>query len=184
MALSSEDVVAAGLAILREYGLADLTMRRVAERLEVKAGALYWHFPNKQCLLAGISDEVLVPLGEVNANSSSDWLLGWAHRLRAVLLEIQDAAELVASTRAMGLGNRDPVGQAAVNLAERGVAPETAQLATHILWHFVTGHVMAEQMGAQLKRLGGDVGALEVPDFEASLGLLVRGLTAATTTLE
>jgi hypothetical protein len=45
--------------ILDAYGLGDLSMRRLAERLGVKAGALYWHVANKQSLLAAVSDEIL-----------------------------------------------------------------------------------------------------------------------------
>ena len=33
------------------YGIADLTMRRLARELDVTPGALYWHFANKQQLL-------------------------------------------------------------------------------------------------------------------------------------
>ena len=59
MALSRAAIVDAGLGILDAYGLGDLSMRRVADALGVQAGALYYHVPNKQSLLAALSDEVL-----------------------------------------------------------------------------------------------------------------------------
>ena len=53
------DVVERALHVLDRYGLADLTMRRLATELGVQPSALYHHFPNKQALLAAVADEVL-----------------------------------------------------------------------------------------------------------------------------
>ena len=44
MQLHKRDVVEAAAALLDEYGIADLTMRRLARELSVSPGALYWHF--------------------------------------------------------------------------------------------------------------------------------------------
>ena len=62
MQLRRADVVDGAMAILDEYGLADLTMRRLASSLGVQPGALYWHFPNKQTLLGALADRILAPL--------------------------------------------------------------------------------------------------------------------------
>ena len=59
MSLTTHDIVAAGLEILDNYGLEDLSMRRLAQLLDVKASALYWHVANKQTLLAAMADEIL-----------------------------------------------------------------------------------------------------------------------------
>ena len=56
MSLTTHDIVAAGLEILDNYGLEDLSMRRLAQLLDVKASALYWHVANKQTLLAAMAD--------------------------------------------------------------------------------------------------------------------------------
>src|SRR5699024_7723468 len=45
MQLRRHDVLSGAIAILDEYGLGDLTMRRLGAALGVQAGALYWHFP-------------------------------------------------------------------------------------------------------------------------------------------
>ncbi|GEA88717.1 TetR family transcriptional regulator [Cellulomonas cellasea] len=62
MALSRVQVVAAALEILDEYGLGDLTMRRLATSLGVQPGALYWHVANKQALLAEVADAIVADL--------------------------------------------------------------------------------------------------------------------------
>ena len=59
MQLRRGDVLDGALAILDEFGLADLTMRRLATALGVQPGALYWHFPNKQTLLGALADKIL-----------------------------------------------------------------------------------------------------------------------------
>jgi AcrR family transcriptional regulator len=59
--LHKRDVVAKAAAILDSYGIADLTMRRLARELDVTPGALYWHFANKQELLGAVADRVLAP---------------------------------------------------------------------------------------------------------------------------
>ncbi|MFS0702718.1 TetR family transcriptional regulator, partial [Cellulomonas sp. 179-A 4D5 NHS] len=62
MALTRAQVVAAALEILDEYGLGDLTMRRLAGSLGVQPGALYWHVANKQALLAEVADAIVAEL--------------------------------------------------------------------------------------------------------------------------
>ncbi|HOA27013.1 MAG TPA: TetR family transcriptional regulator, partial [Arachnia sp.] len=108
MALSRAAIVDAGLGILDAYGLGDLSMRRVADALGVQAGALYYHVPNKQSLLAALSDEVLAEVPEPDQGlAAGEWLAVWADGVRAALLARRDGAELVASSLALGLGGVD-----------------------------------------------------------------------------
>ena len=50
----AREIVAAARAILEEEGLEALTMRRIAERLGIRAPSLYKHFPDKEALEAAI----------------------------------------------------------------------------------------------------------------------------------
>ena len=50
----AREIVAAARAILEEEGLDALTMRRIAERLGIRAPSLYKHFPDKESLEAAI----------------------------------------------------------------------------------------------------------------------------------
>lgn len=183
MALTAEAIVRAACGILDEYGLADLTMRRVADALGVKAGALYWHFPNKQSLLAAVADEVLTGLGRTPQDRD---LTQWATNTRTQLLAHRDAAELVASTRAMGLGRIDPTHAAMVLLCSQGLNEHQADAVARTIMHFLLGHVMEEQTQSQLAELG-VVGSFDEEDadrrFMSGVDLLVAGvrtLTSAT----
>lgn len=178
MALNRRAIVEAGLGILDAYGLGDLSMRRVADMLGVQAGALYYHVPNKQSLLAALSDEILSEVSDPPAGAAvADWLVEWAGTLRRVLLGRRDAAELVASSLALGLGAVDPAASGRERLTTDGVEQPEASMAA--LLHFVLGHVVEEQTRAQMHALG------VLADFDAAgsearfdwgLGMIVRGV--------
>lgn len=177
--LNSVRIVAAGCRILGTWGLADLSMRRVAEELGVQAGALYYHVPNKQSLLAGIADVILASVPVPQVEEPGEWLRGWCHGLRRVLLDHRDGAELVASTTALGLGEVDPTAEGREVLQKAGVAEPEATMAAFL--HFVLGHTMAEQTRSQLVALGvlaGFDAEQAESDFGHGVNLLVRGLSA------
>ena len=62
MQLSRPVIARAALDILKSYGLADVSMRRVAGSLGVAPGALYWHIDSKQALIAAMADEIIAPV--------------------------------------------------------------------------------------------------------------------------
>lgn len=173
------------MKILDEYGLPDLTMRRLAAALEVQPSALYWHFPNKQSLLAELSDRIV---GEVDARATGpDWaarIRAEASALRAALLAHRDAAELVASTFALGLGSRAAQDRLSAAIAAGGFDEESVQRATAALLHFLLGHVLHEQQRQQYRELGVQVDEAMEPrqadsaeaEFTFGVDLLVGGL--------
>jgi TetR/AcrR family transcriptional regulator, tetracycline repressor protein len=71
--LSKATVVDRGLALADAEGLEAVTIRRLAADLGVTPMALYWHFRNKEELLAGLADRVWAEI-DVNVESEADWL--------------------------------------------------------------------------------------------------------------
>ncbi|MDO5735758.1 MAG: TetR family transcriptional regulator [Propionibacteriaceae bacterium] len=177
MALTADRIVVASLSILDDYGLADLSMRRVAESLGVKAGALYWHFPNKQTLLAAVADEILASSWGPDDVGARPWLTDWASDVRARLLAHRDAAELVASTRAMGLAGIDPARAARDVLSRLGASKDEADGVAQAFMHFILGHVMEEQTQSQLAELG-VIESFDGPRAQRHFDWGVRLLTA------
>jgi AcrR family transcriptional regulator len=152
---SRDDVATAALQILDDYGLGDLTMRRIAAALGVQASALYWHFPNKQTLLADLADRIVGRAAPVGPQP--DWRRTVAEEcgaLRDALLAYRDAAEVVASTLALGIGSTAAVERLAAAIASGGFDEETSQAAAPVLLHFVLGHVQHEQQRMQYDSLG------------------------------
>lgn len=180
MVLTRVAIVEAGLRLLDDYGLADLTMRRVGDALGVKAGALYYHVPNKQSLLAAVADAILAEQ-EIpdDGLSPGTWLTAWAVNLRQTLLRHRDAAELIASSMALGLGQVDPRAAGRRHLATAGLDDETAVAVMRALLHLVLGQVMEEQTRRQMVDLG-LARAESLDDYDAqfrfAIRLLVRGV--------
>ncbi len=147
------------MAILDEYGLADLTMRRLATSLGVQPGALYWHFPNKQTLLGAMADTILDGVdAPVTAESGAvDWdqeFFALAHRMRSALLAHRDGAELVSATYASRLASSRTRDAFASTGRRAGLSREHAELASYSLLYYVLGHTVDEQSRAQMESAG------------------------------
>ncbi len=197
MQLRRDDVVDGALTILDDYGLADLTMRRLAGSLGVAPGALYWHVANKQALLGAVSDRILSRLDTVPATGTPDVLdavRGRAHGLRDALLAHRDGAEVVASSlsaRTVTHPVRDTV---AVDLLATGLTPEDAGHAADALLYYVLGATSDEQSRLQMESAGalapdrhpGDDGGLDrdaTARFDFGLELFVDGVRSRVRTL-
>src|SRR5258708_9477969 len=57
--LSRERLVGAALDLIQEEGLEGLTMRALAESLQVKAASLYWHVRDREELLELLAEGIL-----------------------------------------------------------------------------------------------------------------------------
>lgn len=150
----------AALNILDDSGLPELTMRRLAAALEVQASALYWHFTNKQTLLAELADRIVGRASELGPAASADPasgihpVLAEARALRDALLSYRDGAELVSSSLALGLGGFAARERLAAAILASGTDPADAGRAARALLHFVLGQVSVEQQRLQYDSLG------------------------------
>ena len=180
MQLTQHSITVAGVHILDEYGLADMTMRRLAKRLHVAPGALYWHFPNKQALISAISQFILsevvgppTPLDKDAEPTKADADEAVSTREDAV-----PPAELCATIRTLMLAHRDGAELVNAALSDNGLREtleahitralvhsfsKDAEATTHpsqplletgatTLLHFVMGATMNEQSALQLMR--------------------------------
>lgn len=183
-----DEIADVALRILDDRGLADLTMRRLAGALDVQPSALYWHFENKQTLIAELADRIVDrrPLG-LRGDSHGDWAGGTraeASALRDALLAYRDGAEVVSSTYALGLGAGRAFARLTAAVAAGGFDESTSRRAGAALLHFVLGHVSHEQQRLQYDSLGV---LADAPDalsddpakaFAFGVDLLVSGLAS------
>jgi TetR/AcrR family tetracycline transcriptional repressor len=184
--LHKRDVVEAATTLLDNYGIADLTMRRLARELDVSPGALYWHFANKQQLLGAVADRILGPVDDVTAGWR-DRVTGVCGQLRNALLSHTDGAELVSASFAAGQSEAMSEISARLTHAavEAGVDSAHAELAARTVVYYVLGFTVDEQ-----SRLQWDAAGAELPDgqsvltedpsarFAFGLRLLVDGIAA------
>ncbi|QFS91784.1 Tetracycline repressor protein class E [Mycobacterium sp. THAF192] len=186
MQLHKRDVVEAATALLDDYGIADLSMRRLARELEVSPGALYWHFASKQQLLGAVADRIL---GAVQ-DCGGDWqerIVQTCGRLREALLSHTDGAELVSASFAAGQSAvmTDLLAVLGAAAADAGVPADSTESAARTVVYFVLGSTVDEQSRLQWDAAGADVGApvwAENSDarFAFGLRLLVDGIAAHT----
>ena len=189
MQLHKRDVVEAATTLLDSYGIADLTMRRLARELNVSPGALYWHFANKQQLLGAVSDRILESVDDV-PGGWSDRVTGICGRLRDALLSHTDGAELVSASFAAGQSQAMArvLAHLTAAAADAGVEPAHAELAARTVVYYVLGFTVDEQ-----SRLQWDAAGAELPEeqsvltedpsarFAFGLALLVAGISARST---
>lgn len=156
-----DSVARSAFLLLDEVGLADLSMRRIAAGLDVQPSALYWHFANKQELLADLADRITasIPLGSTD-------VLSTARGIRDALFAYRDGAELVLSTYALQLGSSQA--QTALTDALHAHGATDAEDRGAAILHFVLGHATLVQ-----QRMHADShGALPAPgDVDVTAGL-------------
>jgi TetR/AcrR family tetracycline transcriptional repressor len=152
MLLRRAKVVEGALELLDAEGLDGLTMRRLGLALNVQAGALYRHFPNKEALLDAMADRLLEGVGEP-LPPKLDWpkqLTALGKRLHAALLSRRDGARVVSGTFAPGPHTMAASRRAAQVLADAGFTPKRAWEITFAVFYFVLGHTIEEQAQSRM----------------------------------
>jgi TetR/AcrR family transcriptional regulator, tetracycline repressor protein len=143
--IDREQLLGASLELLDEQGAGGLSMRAVADRLQVKPASLYNHIRGKEQLHQLIADTLW--LRSVEALTGDGWreLLGeLARRIRATLREHPGAAAIVATTN-LSASTYEPT----IPLITHAFAPlrldeQDALLVTSSLGVLVIGLALAE----------------------------------------
>lgn len=178
------DIVQHAIGVLDQYGLADLSMRRIAAELGVQPSALYHHFVNKQELLAAVADEILIRGGR-SAEPDSAWdkqILSKCRVLRNAMLAYRDGAELISTVHAFGLGVRVPHAELAETIRSAGFDDSFSRAAATTILHFVFGQVNYEQLSLQAHGDGAIDSSVDLPagnsadEFSLGLTLIVDGI--------
>lgn len=149
MSLTKQKIIEGALSLLDEVGADALTMRKLATRLDVQAGALYWHYPSKRELMGALAEALLAEPAIVAP--TGDWRSQLTARLLALrrsLLAHRDGARVFAGTF-VAEPNTLALGEAIVGaLRNSGLNPRDAAWAAHGLVHFTLGAVIEEQAAA------------------------------------
>jgi TetR/AcrR family tetracycline transcriptional repressor len=95
------EIVGAALRLLESGGLDRLSLRGVAQSLDMHAPGLYWYIESKQELIdllaKAILDEALADIvAPAPGESWEDWLTDFALRMRRALFSHRDGARVVA----------------------------------------------------------------------------------------
>ncbi|MFF0436355.1 TetR/AcrR family transcriptional regulator C-terminal domain-containing protein [Streptomyces sp. NPDC004327] len=149
--LEPETVAETALRLLNERGLDGLTLRAIAQELNVQAPALYWHFKNKQALLDEmatvmyrrmVADPAARPDGEL---TWQERLLAANRGLRAGLLSYRDGAKVYSGARFTGTDFAADMEQQLGALVDAGFSLREAVRASTTAYMFTLGFVTEEQ---------------------------------------
>ncbi|HEY0939911.1 MAG TPA: TetR/AcrR family transcriptional regulator C-terminal domain-containing protein [Steroidobacter sp.] len=147
MALDRKQILAAAFELLDAEGLEGLTMRRLAQSMDIQAPSLYWHFNSRRALLESMADAMLDEVAR-RSSGEEDWrevVLRIGRETRAAFLAHRDGAKLFAGTYPIS-ENVFRAGDAMMTpLRNAGLSPTMAGWATFTLIYFVIGFVIEEQ---------------------------------------
>ena len=157
MVLSREKILDTAYEVLATYGLADLSMRRLAQELHVAPGALYYHVKNKQQLLILLADYILARApksmseeAEPNPEAIRASMIRRGDLLFSLLYPIRECKPVVAMAhefQALGLGHAE--------------ALRRARLLTHIALSLVEEYQTLPLISPQEAVASGDVPLIE-----------------------
>ena len=179
MKIDRDQITAAALALMQEHGLDRLGMRALAERLGVRASALYWHVPSKDGLYALMTGHFY---GTAYAQASTapdpqEWLERLGATFRESLLACRDSARLCAIAPPAVSDTPEAKAHLTGNLTKFGMTQEQALNAVASVFALTLGWVVYEQSETMHDHL---IGLLDFDTaFAAGLQAIIGGLVAA-----
>ncbi|MFE0021706.1 TetR/AcrR family transcriptional regulator [Amycolatopsis sp. NPDC059021] len=155
MKLTTDRIIDAGMATFAEVGYQALSMRQVAERLDVHAGSLYYHVRNKNALLQLMADRVARQAYDagtaVLAGLPAD--AGWQARIEAQARTLRESIKrhpggailLADSPKVLSEGALALMERLLRTLADAGVPERERIIGADTVLSYVTGFVLQEQ---------------------------------------
>ena len=175
--LGSEQIIDVALQLLDENGLKALNMRSVAQRLGVRASALYWHLGDKSELVGHMAWRFYI--GAIGAAEGSktreEWLRRFGLSFHGALLAHTDAAQLCAIARPQDQDPKSTGDMLAAPLVSLGLTREGALIRLASVISLALGWAVYEQSEAQRNYLA-RMYAIDT-GFETSLQALLRGFS-------
>jgi AcrR family transcriptional regulator len=168
--LDRRRITETALQLLNEVGLKELSMRRVADALGVKAASLYYHVKDKEELLELLADYISAEIEWLEPTARwEERLLGWAGSFRRALQRHRDAVDIFHASLAVGTNRLLQIEKLFETLHVAGFDDEEIPWVAGMIKNYVTGCVAEEaRVSVQMQRGGG---ATEEEAHEAFLAL-------------
>jgi TetR/AcrR family tetracycline transcriptional repressor len=180
--LDRTTIVRTALRLLDEVGIDGLSTRRLAAELGIKSASLYWHFKDKNELLAEMSGamfEECLPAPSVSgANFDwAEWLAEGARAIRRTALARRDGAQVMAFPRPKVTTGRAVFEENVKTLMRSGLADMECRLTMQTFRRYAIGAALQEQSNKGGSASVGIVGTGE-EGFEFGLQTFIDGLKA------
>lgn len=145
--ITRQQVLETALKLLEIEGIEGLTMRKLADALNIKAASLYWHFSHKQALVEGMADHIVATVA-VNFQYQEDWsanLIAITSQLRNALLQHRDGARVFAGTYVVS-DNVLRINNALIKtFMQTGLSANKAASSTMTVFYFILGCCIEQQ---------------------------------------
>lgn len=177
------EVLQAALDLLDEVGLDDLTVRRLAERLDVAPSALYRHYASKSALVDAMVEAIVAQaaVGTPEPQPGDDWAVR-VHRIaagmRGMMLSRRDGARLLTTYATPGPTAVEAFERFTTLFQDAGLGLAAARRAVDTVVCYVNGFTIEEQTRRPpdpTRRTQAERDA----DFHAGLDLIAAGVRAA-----
>jgi AcrR family transcriptional regulator len=150
MKVNRDMLTHAGLKLLNEVGLEQLTLRLLGRELGIQAATLYWHFKSKEELIDEMATAVLAQGTEqlVPVSDSPDWskwAASYGSGLRKTLLAHRDGARMVSGTRLTNTEYMKTVERIAAKIVENGFTVRQVVVLLSTIYNYTLSFVMEEQ---------------------------------------
>jgi TetR/AcrR family tetracycline transcriptional repressor len=150
MALDRQLILHHAFSVLNEVGLENLTLRRLAAKINVKAPALYWHFRDKRDLLDEMATQIL---RESTQNYSGlalitdwqEWAVACYQALRATLLRYRDGARVFSGAYLTDAELYAPMEANLSRVTAAGFSLRQTIVGLGALYSYTIGFVIEEQ---------------------------------------
>lgn len=143
--LNIERIVKVAIDLLNKEGLNQLSMRRLAGDLGIRAASLYWHVKDKSELLQLVADTICCKIQI--PDSSLPWkeqILLALNEYRAALLTVNDSAQILIDTAPFTYKRLNIINAIFRIFLEAGLPPEEVVMISASINNFVLSFVMDE----------------------------------------
>ena len=173
--LSRERLVAAALELINEEGLDALSMRALADRLDVKAASLYWHVRDRRELVELLAESILDSVSHPRARATwRESVAAIADALARRMSAQKDAGRIMLEVRE-ALERSDTFTDLRTHLTTAGLQPaEAAEVALMVMSYVIAGRAPAEKM--DVKASSAAVASIAIDS--GSRGVVLRAGTA------
>jgi TetR/AcrR family tetracycline transcriptional repressor len=147
MRLTPAVVLDAAITLLDEAGLDAFSTRKLATRLDVRVGALYWHYPSRQALLDAVAEQIVAEASAVPI-PDADWpqqAAAMINALRNAMLAHADGARIIVEMGEPGPNALAYIERLRGLLAGAGMDRATAEDAADVLTSYLNGYTIEEQ---------------------------------------
>jgi TetR/AcrR family tetracycline transcriptional repressor len=170
LVLTREQIVEEALALLREGGLAEVSLRKIAARLGVKAPSLYWHVESKEALHTLMSQAIFRScLDAVPACTDwREWLRAFGIAIWRAQRAIPDIQQLILGGRLDESARQRVCDEIVGHLARGGLDRAIAAKAQRSVQALATGWVTLKDRGEPIDQSPEET-------FRQSLNVLIDG---------